>query len=69
MISSFDEELKEIVNEMLVTMYEDDGIGLAAPQVGINKQLMVFNQEGDATKPESEMVLVNPVIIGIVYSI
>lgn len=63
-ISNFDGELKEIVNDMLKTMYEDDGIGLAAPQVGINKKLMVFNQEGDATKPESEMVLANPIITG-----
>jgi peptide deformylase len=63
-ITSFDGELKQIVNDMFATMYDDDGIGLAAPQVGINKKLMVFNQMGDPTKPESEMVLANPIIIG-----
>ena len=37
------------------------GIGLAAPQVGINKRLMVFNDKADAGK--SDMVLCNPVIV------
>lgn len=62
-ISEFNEELKEIVDGMLETMYDDDGIGLAAPQVGINKQLMVFNQDGDPETPEMEMVLCNPRIV------
>ena len=28
-------------------MYEAEGVGLAAPQVGVNKRLMVYNQSGD----------------------
>jgi peptide deformylase len=40
----------------------DDGVGLAAPQVGINVRLMVFNVEGVRGKGE-EMILVNPRII------
>lgn len=36
-----------------------DGIGLSAPQVGINVQLMVFNPAGERGKGE-EIVLVNP---------
>lgn len=40
----------------------DDGVGLAAPQVGINIRLMVFNVEGVRGEGE-EMILVNPRII------
>ena len=62
-IDNFDEELKLIAKDMLSIMYKDDGVGLAAPQVGVNKRLMVFNEEGDITKPQLEMVLANPVIV------
>lgn len=48
---------------MMSVMYAAEGVGLAAPQVGINKRLMVFNEEGDPQYPEKEMVLVNPTII------
>lgn len=49
--------------EMLLVMYASNGIGLAAPQVGINKRLMVFNEAGDPDKPDTEMILVNPVYL------
>jgi peptide deformylase len=61
-ITVFDDALKQTASEMLLLMYAADGVGLAAPQVGINKRLMVFNEEGEKTKPEKEMILVNPVI-------
>ena len=44
-------------------MYASDGIGLAAPQVGVNKRLMVFNELGAPDQKEHEMVLVNPSIV------
>jgi|SRR5579883_353705 peptide deformylase len=60
-ISKIDEELRKLVREMLQTMYSKDGIGLAAPQVGINKQLIVIDCEPDnAANPP--LVLVNPTI-------
>eukprot|EP01036_Dinobryon_divergens_P028195 gene28195-37098_t len=62
-IVSFDENLKKIAQEMFLVMYAAEGIGLAAPQVGVNKRLMVFNEMGDAEKPDYEMALVNPVIL------
>jgi len=40
-------------------LYRTDGIGLSAPQVGINVQLMVFNPVGERGEGE-EIVLVNP---------
>jgi peptide deformylase len=61
-VTVFDENLKQTASEMLLLMYAADGVGLAAPQVGINKRLMVFNEKGEQTSPEKEMILVNPVI-------
>jgi peptide deformylase len=58
------EEVKRISKEMLLVMYAAKGVGLAAPQVGVNKRLMVFNPEGDAKAWVQEVVLVNPVIVG-----
>lgn len=40
----------------------DDGVGLAAPQVGVNVRMMVYNQEGKRGEGE-EHILVNPKII------
>lgn len=42
----FNDDLKVLAEEMLLVMYAADGIGLAAPQLGINKRLMVFNGIG-----------------------
>lgn len=36
-------EIKEIINNMVETMYEAKGVGLAAPQVGINKRIFVID--------------------------
>ncbi len=60
-ISKVDDELRQTVREMLQTMYSSDGIGLAAPQVGIHKQLIVIDceLENPATPP---IVLINPEI-------
>lgn len=62
-VTVFDVGLKETCQELLKIMYSSDGIGLAAPQVGINKRIMVFNEDGDDKKTENEMILINPKII------
>ncbi|CCH67451.1 Peptide deformylase [Richelia intracellularis HH01] len=60
-IARVDENIRQIVRQMLQTMYSKDGVGLAAPQVGINKQLIVIDCEPDnSTNPP--LVLINPVI-------
>lgn len=59
----FDESLKKTAKEMLLVMYASRGVGLAAPQVGVNKRLLVFNPEGDSKAFLQEVVLVNPTII------
>lgn len=54
--------ISEIAKAMLHTMYVADGVGLAAPQIGINKRLMVYNDSGDPNQLSREVVLVNPTI-------
>ena len=44
-IEKFDDELRFLVKEMLKTMYANEGIGLAGPQVGELKNLFVFDAE------------------------
>lgn len=62
-VTEFNEELKQTLKEMFLVMYASKGVGLAAPQVGINKRIMVFNPEGDKKKWLSEVSLINPKIV------
>ena len=60
-VSKIDNDLRELVRKMLQTMYSQDGIGLAAPQVAVNKQLLVVDSDPeDAATPP--LVLINPKI-------
>lgn len=56
-VEEFDGELKALVDDMFETMYASDGIGLAAPQVGVAKKVVVIDYHGE------KYVLVNPEII------
>ena len=61
-VAKVDNDIRQLVHEMLQTMYSSDGIGLAAPQVAVNKQLLVVDIDPEnAAKPP--LVLVNPKII------
>ena len=62
-VEKFDYELKQLTKRMFKLMYASRGVGLAAPQVGINQRLMVVNWEGDPGKSKSELVLCNPRIV------
>lgn len=63
-IEVIDEEIKKIANDMLLTMYEHKGIGLAANQVGVTKRIIVFEPKPEEVKGEGQ-VLINPVIVEI----
>jgi peptide deformylase len=60
-VTKIDDEIRQLVREMLQTMYSSDGIGLAAPQVGINKQLIVIDCKPD-DPTHAPLVLINPTI-------
>ena len=59
-VTDIDGKLHKLVNDMFVTMYEAPGIGLAAPQVGVQKRFFVYDL-GDEV---GQQVLINPVITG-----
>lgn len=60
-VAKVDQEIRQLVREMLQTMYSADGIGLAAPQVAVQKQLIVIDCEPEnAANPP--LVLINPSI-------
>nr|WP_308624766.1 peptide deformylase [uncultured Eisenbergiella sp.] len=50
--------IKELIDDMLETMYDANGVGLAAPQVGILKRIVVVDVTG-----EDPIVLINPRIL------
>jgi peptide deformylase len=58
-VTVFDRKLAQLLNKMYETMLAADGVGLAAPQVGIPKQIAVVDI-GDA---HGKIELINPVII------
>ena len=60
-ISKVDDSIRNLSREMLQSMYAAKGIGLAAPQIGINKELLVIdiNFEDSAAEP---LILINPEI-------
>jgi peptide deformylase len=60
-VSRVDDETRKLVREMLQTMYSADGIGLAAPQVGVHKQVIVIDCEPD-NATTAPLVLINPMI-------
>ncbi|NJK68135.1 MAG: peptide deformylase [Microcoleus sp. CSU_2_2] len=60
-VKSVDAEIRQLVREMLQTMYSAEGIGLAAPQVGVHKQVVVIDCEPD-NPDKPPLVLINPTI-------
>jgi peptide deformylase len=61
-VEKFDADLKKLVEDMFESMYAAQGVGLAAPQIGISLKLAVI----DVTfkeDPKAKLVLVNPQVI------
>ena len=58
-VTDLDGRLAQLVDDMVVTMYEAPGVGLAAPQVGVQQRFFVYDlHDGEGAK-----ALVNPVIV------
>jgi peptide deformylase len=60
-ITDIDGRLAKLAHDMLETMYEAPGLGLAAPQVGVGKRLFVYDLDPD--ERSDPHVLVNPRIV------
>jgi len=76
MVTTFDKNLQSLIDDMIETMREAPGVGLAAPQVGLSDRLIVveYAEEEDEegadqvdgerkTKPKKLFVLINPEIV------
>jgi len=61
-VENFDRGLRELAQDMLETMYAAPGIGLAAPQVGVNLRLLVVDISAGEEKG-NQIILVNPEIL------
>lgn len=66
-VTVFDDALKALVQDMFDSMYHYDGIGLAAPQIGVSKKVVVIDiadvdSEGQVLK-HNPMVIINPKIV------
>jgi peptide deformylase len=61
-VTVFDAELRKLVDDMFTSMYDAQGIGLAAPQIGVSKRLTVIDLSFQK-KPEDKIVLINPEVV------
>ena len=61
-VTEFNDELRRLVADMFETMYAAQGIGLAAPQVGVSKRITVIDLSM-GKEPKDKLVLINPEII------
>jgi len=61
-VASVDAEVRQLMDDMLETMYEAPGIGLAAPQIGVLKRVIVLDIDREDVKT-GPIVLANPEII------
>ena len=59
-VRSVDARIKTLISNLLETMYDADGIGLAATQVDVHERLIVMDLSGERNSP---LVLINPEII------
>jgi peptide deformylase len=58
-VTVFDAALEALVRDMFETMYHAEGIGLAAPQIGLSKRIIVIDLRRE-DRPEERVALVNP---------
>ena len=60
-VTKINDRTEELIDDMIETMYEANGVGLAAPQVGVLKRIVVIDTSTDEEE-DGLLVLINPVI-------
>ena len=60
LVTEMTPKLEELIEDMLDTMYEANGVGLAAPQVGVLKRIVVIDVSEEGDEP---IILINPEIL------
>lgn len=59
-VADVSDELETLISDMFETMYREEGVGLAAPQVGVSQRIIVVDPHEDDVRP---FALVNPEVI------
>lgn len=64
-VEIFDGALHDLLDDMYETMVEDNGVGLAAIQIGVDQRVLIINEpdENDAQLKENTLEMINPVIL------
>ena len=62
-VGNVDDTLRALAADMLETMYEAPGIGLAAPQIGVLKRIIVLDCENDRERSANPVIMFNPEIL------
>jgi peptide deformylase len=62
-VERVDAELRRLADDMLETMYDAPGVGLAAPQVGVSRRLVVIDASDKDEEPRKPLVMINPEIL------
>ena len=65
-VARVDDEVRTLIRDMFETMYAAEGVGLAAPQVGVLQRVIVLDtQTPQAGSPSQPLVMINPELIGL----
>ncbi len=62
-VSEFDDDLRALVTDLFETMYHAEGIGLAAPQIGLSLRLCVLDVQDEEGSDAGRLALVNPELV------
>jgi peptide deformylase len=63
-VETVDDEVRRLMDDMLETMYDAPGVGLAAPQVGVKRRIIVVDCSNDDEEP-NPLRMVNPELIAV----
>ncbi len=61
-VETLSDDVRSLIADMFETMYAEDGVGLAAPQVGVGQRIIVVDPHDDAVEP---FALVNPEVMAV----
>jgi len=62
-VEQLNEETQNLIDDMISTLYFTDGVGLAAPQIGISQRIFVCDPEYHKTEEKNALVFINPEFI------
>ena len=62
-VTDFDDALRELVADMYETLEASNGVGLAAPQIGVGKQIFVYDADDEDAGVRRRGVFINPILV------